>query len=152
MEHATLKKMLYEHCLQFVQERIGNIEQAIENARAAQQDDTKSSAGDKYETSREMMTQEIENNATQLAEARKQLQLLRSISPDKTHEQVAPGSYVQTSAGNFFIAIAAGACTTAKGTVQCISAASPMALHLLGKQKNDSVAFHGKSYLVEAVA
>ncbi len=149
---ATLKKTLYQHCLQYVQERITNIEQAIENARAAQQEDTKSSAGDKYETSREMMTQEIENNATQLAEARKQLQLLRSIAPDKAHEQVAPGSYVKTNAGFFFIAIAAGAFATAKGTVQCISAASPIALHLLGKKKNDTVSFQGKLYVVEAVA
>ncbi|MBK7149886.1 MAG: hypothetical protein IPH78_14015 [Bacteroidetes bacterium] len=32
----------------FVQERIGNIEQAIEMPVSQQQDDTKSSAGDKY--------------------------------------------------------------------------------------------------------
>src|SRR5690606_31265719 len=65
------KEMLYEQCLSAIQSRIANAELALKQAREASQDDTKSSAGDKYETTREMMQQDIDRNNMQLYEAKK---------------------------------------------------------------------------------
>ncbi len=99
MDSATLKELLYEHCERFVEERISNIQQAMENARAAQQDDTKSSAGDKYETTREMMTQELENLSTQLHQLLVQRNMLQSMQLDKKNVRAEAGSLVETDKG-----------------------------------------------------
>jgi ribosome-binding ATPase YchF (GTP1/OBG family) len=71
---SLLKKELLQQCIDFVQNRIDNAEQAIKSAQQASNDDTKSSAGDKYETSREMMQQDTNRNLAQLTEASKLMQ------------------------------------------------------------------------------
>jgi hypothetical protein len=79
----SIKQELLQLCHQFIEERINNCQSAIDAANNSINEETKSSAGDKYETSREMMTQEIKNNSAQLAEAIKQKQMLSQISVDK---------------------------------------------------------------------
>ena len=73
-----LKKELYKQCLDYVQQRMQAAEQAIEAAQKASNDDTKSSAGDKYETGRAMMQQETARNLVQLNETNK----LKKVSTD----------------------------------------------------------------------
>ena len=72
-------------------------------------EETKSSAGDKYETTREMIQQEIEKHSSSLAEAVKQKQFLQQITTGKRYEKIQPGSLVITDKNNFYIAISAGA-------------------------------------------
>ena len=66
-----IKEELFKHCLNYVEECINTAQLAIEDARSSANDDTKSSAGDKFETGREMMQQEIDRNRKQLEEAKK---------------------------------------------------------------------------------
>ncbi|MDQ1139553.1 hypothetical protein [Pedobacter agri] len=66
---STLKNQLFQLCFTFIQNRIENIEYSMLQARQASNDDTKSSAGDKYETTREMMQQEMDRNSKLLYEA-----------------------------------------------------------------------------------
>jgi hypothetical protein len=66
--------------LSLVEEKINTAKAEIESAREAQQNETKSSAGDKYETSREMMTQEIEKHSKSLADAEQQKSILIHLS------------------------------------------------------------------------
>ena len=61
-----LKKKLYDLCIAYVQGRMDEAKLAIDEAQKASNDDTKSSAGDKYETGREMMQQETDRNMAQL--------------------------------------------------------------------------------------
>ena len=76
---------------------------AIESANTAINEDSKSSAGDKYETSREMITQEIKNNSTHLAEAVKQKQVLSQIDVINVSDTIQTGSLVFTNHETFFI-------------------------------------------------
>ena len=55
------KAKLYDSCLKLVDERVAHIEDAMRNAQASANEETKSSAGDKYETGRAMMHLEKEN-------------------------------------------------------------------------------------------
>ncbi len=66
-----IKEELFKHCLHYVEECINTAQLAIEDARSSANDDTKSSAGDKFETGREMIQQEIDRNRKQLEEAKK---------------------------------------------------------------------------------
>jgi hypothetical protein len=73
----------------------------------ASNNDTKSSMGDKYETSREMLQQEINNLQIQLNEHLKSQKILKNINPNP-HKVVSLGSWVETDKGKFFIAISLG--------------------------------------------
>ena len=143
-----LKKDLYQQCLAFVEARIRPAEQAIISAREAAADDTKSSAGDKYETTREMMQQEISRNQMQLMEARKLKHALSQISPDKQHDTVSNGSIVITDQGNFYLAISAGQLKRDTETYFAVSPYSPIGKKLLGLKVGDSFEFNGKGYVV----
>jgi transcription elongation GreA/GreB family factor len=146
-----LKQELFNKCLQFVDERIASTENAINQAKEASQDDTKSSAGDKYETTREMMQQEISRNEAQLHEAKKLKHALLQIPVNKTAKSVENGSIVSTNNGNFFIAISAGQITVEGKTYFVISSASPIGRLMLGLKKGEKFTFNGKAFEVEGV-
>ncbi|HEY5327277.1 MAG TPA: 3-oxoacyl-ACP synthase, partial [Mucilaginibacter sp.] len=105
---SDLKKELYSQCLNYVQERMEAAQQAIDEAQRASNDDTKSSAGDKYETGREMMQQETNRNIGQLTEANKLKIALNKINPDAITDKAGAGSLVITNNGNFYVAVSAG--------------------------------------------
>ena len=139
-----IKELLYEKCAEFVSERIAVLEQAIVSAREAASDDTKSSAGDKYETTREMMQQEISRNQKQLLEARKLKHTLETIHPGSRTSKIQNGSLTITSNGKFYISISAGQINLENDTFFAISQVSPMGRVLLGLKKGQKTTFNGK--------
>ncbi len=143
-----LKEKLFRLCMDYVEERIRTAEQVILSARETAQNDTKSSAGDKYETTREMMQQEISLNQVQLFEARKLKYALGLINPSKNCETVEPGSLVFTDKGTFFIAVSAGPLQLDGELFQGISGASPIARAFSGHKADDMVSFNGKEFTI----
>src|SRR5271163_3387958 len=99
---SDLKKELHKQCLDYVEKRIEAAQLAIDEAQKASNDDTKSSAGDKYETGREMMQQETNRNLAQLNEANKLRVALKQISTSGSSETAETGSLVITDNGNFY--------------------------------------------------
>jgi transcription elongation GreA/GreB family factor len=146
-----LKQELFNKCLEFVDERIGSTEKAITQAKDASQDDTKSSAGDKYETTREMMQQEISRNEAQLHEAKKLKHALLQIPVNKSSKIIENGSVVSTNNGKFFIAISGGQMTVEGVTYFVISSASPIGRLMLGLKRGSNFSFNGKDFVVEKV-
>jgi len=141
-----IKRELYNYCLRFAEERINAAEQAIKDAQDASVNDTKSSAGDKYETTREMMQQEISRNQAQLTEARKLKHALNQINPDKKYDSVQNGSLVITDNGAFYLSISAGQIKHQDKIYFAISAFSPVGRNLMGLKKGDAFAFNGKKF------
>ena len=74
------KEVLYAYCVNYVQQRIARIQGEINKAQSSANEETKSSMGDKYETSRAMAHQEIENNRMQLLEAEKLHSILQNLT------------------------------------------------------------------------
>jgi len=139
-----LKKEVLEIALQRTQERIDMIESALETAQDSSNDDTKSSAGDKYETSREMIQQDINRYQKQLLEANKDLQQLISIEStmEDISEFVRLGSFVETNTGLYLIATSIGALKIGVISIFVISPASPIGQLLIGKKVGDSFTFN----------
>ena len=129
------KAELLELVKQKISEKIQKLEQLIAETRASN-NDTKSSMGDKYETSREMLQQEINNLQLQLNEQLKSQQILKSINPI-SHKTVSLGSLVETDKGKFFIAVSLGEIVFEKEKIFIISAESPLAKAMHGLKKND---------------
>jgi len=148
---SNLKKELYTLCVNYAKNRIDTAKLAIEDAKQSANEETKSSAGDKYETAREMMQQETDRNQAQLNEANKLLVALNQINVDTVSTTAVPGSLVVTDNGKFYIAISAGALTLNGEGYFAVSPASPIGGKLQGRKVGDQFSLNGKDYQVESV-
>ncbi len=146
-----IKQQLYLFCSEHISDREAAIRVTIEEARDAANNETKSSAGDKYETGREVMQQEIDLNLTRLNELKGMKQTLERIKPDQKSEVAVPGSVVITSNGNYYIAISAGIPVIDGERYYAISAASPIGKMLAGKKNGDTFTFNGKAFVIQQV-
>jgi transcription elongation GreA/GreB family factor len=147
----VLKEELYRQCIDFVSKREAEIKKLIAEAQDAANNETKSSAGDKYETGREVMQQEINLNLARLSELGKLRATLEHIIPTQTATAALPGSIVYTNNGNFYIAIGAGKLTVDGTSFFGISAASPIGSKLLGKEAGYSFDLNGKKFVIEKI-
>ncbi|WP_407431322.1 3-oxoacyl-ACP synthase [Arcticibacter sp.] len=143
-----IKKVLYQKCIGYADERISSIEKALQASHEASVNDTKSSAGDKYETTREMMQQEISRNAQQLMEAKKLRMALDKFSPEATSDMIKQGSLVVTSGGDFYISISAGQVMAVGRSVYAISAHSPIGRLMMGRKAGDSIEMNKKIFSI----
>ena len=120
---------------QKLSEKIQTFEKLISETRASN-NDTKSSMGDKYETGREMLQQEINNLQVQLNEVLKQQDFLKTIII-KASDKAEKGAIVKTERGLFFISVSLGELSFEHQKIICISPESPLAKAMNGKQKGD---------------
>lgn len=125
---------------QKLSEKIQTFEKLIAETRASN-NDTKSSMGDKYETGREMLQQEINNLQVQLNEVLKQQDFLKTsfdkLRMTKKFNKAEKGAIVKTEKGLFFISVSLGEVTFENQKIICISPESPLAKAMNGKQKGD---------------
>lgn len=124
----------------------------MEAAQEAANSESKSSAGDKYETGRAMAQLERDRHAQLLAEAQKIERELTQLNVDKTYETVQPGSLVVTNRGLFFISIGAGKLTVDGVDYFAVSAASPIASALVGRKAKETITFNKMVYQVMEVS
>lgn len=145
----SIKEQLHTLCLAYIEERIKGSNQAIQFAQASANEETKSSAGDKYETGRAMAQLEIEKNSTQLAEAKKIKQILLQLDPTKSTETIQAGSLTITNEGRFYISIPAGQFTIEGENYFAISPSSPIAQKLFGLKVEDKFSFNKKEFVIQ---
>ncbi|MVM31541.1 3-oxoacyl-ACP synthase [Spirosoma sp. HMF4905] len=120
----------------------------MEDAQEAANSESKSSAGDKYETGRAMAQLERDRNAQLLAEAQKLGQELARLNIEKKYDTAQSGSMVITNRGSFFISMSAGKLTVDGRDYFAISAASPIAGALAGRKAGDETTFNKITYQV----
>ncbi|MEQ8470601.1 MAG: 3-oxoacyl-ACP synthase [Marinoscillum sp.] len=143
-----LKQELYLYCVREIDSRIGNLRNSLKGFQEAANEETKSSAGDKYETGRAMMHLEKEKVAHSLNEVLKQKKVLDMLKPELSKTKVELGSLVKTSKGLFFLSISLGQVKAGGETVFCISPVSPIGQVLLGAEKSASVTFNKMDYSI----
>ena len=145
------KVALLALCQQYVQQRIDTARQAMEAAQEAANSESKSSAGDKYETGRAMAQLERDRNAQLLAGALQLERDLQQVVIDKTYESVQPGSIVTTNRGVYFISIGAGKLLLDDAAYFGVSAGSPIAIALAGRKVGEVATFNKLTYKVTGV-
>ncbi len=148
---STIKEQLYNLCIAYVQNRMQAAEDAFRAAEQASNDDTKSSAGDKYETGRAMMQQEKDRNTIQLNEASKLMVALNLIGTKNTSPIVETGNLVITDNGKFYLAISAGTWVVDGVSYFAVSPASPIGMKLKGLKVGDGFELNGKGYVIEEI-
>ena len=148
---AGIKERLHQVCMDYVEDRIASARHAITAARESANDDTKSSAGDKYETGREMMQQEIDRNRKQLEESQKLKLILEQIDPAKPVALALNGALVTTNFGRFYISISRGQIMIDECIYFAVSSVSPIGLKLMKQTEGYEFDFNGKLFRVEKV-
>ncbi len=139
---ANLKHKIREHCIEICESRIILAESEMRELSAALRAETKSSAGDKYETSRSMINLEKEKIAESLLELIKKKQALSHIDPDNTLRKVQQGSLVETKNGLFFVSTSLGKVIVGGNEIFVISPVSPIAQVMLDLKSGDSFEFN----------
>ena len=145
MNKAELLKLVKQK----IAEKIQKFEQLIAETRASN-NDTKSSMGDKYETSREMLQQEINNLQILLNEFLKAQHILKNIQLI-SHKTVGLGSCVETEKGKFFIAVSLGEISLNQEKIFVISTESPLAKAMNGKKEGDIFLMNNLSQTIKNI-
>lgn len=151
MDKITLKQKIVETIQSEVDEKIATDQEMIERCRESANNDTKSSAGDKYETNRAMMHIEQEKYTEQLEENLDLKRKLSQIDISLEIDTVKTGAIVETSLGYFFIAFSADDIEIDDVEYTPISLVSPLGTALSGLKKNESTNFRGKKVSVYSV-
>ena len=137
---------------QVMEERERELQLIADDLSTSLQTSTKSSAGDKHETSRAMTQLEQEKLGKQQKTLHQSLAVLSSIDPSKKSNSVELGSLVETDKMTFFVSIGIGKLQLKDHKeLFCISSMSPIAQQLLGKKKGDSVQINQLTYTILSV-
>jgi transcription elongation GreA/GreB family factor len=126
--------------------KIQEISSAIISLTESRDAETKSSAGDKHETSRSKIQTEIDQLSKQLYQLLKQKNKLTTIDIHHNHNVADIGSLIKTDKGYFFISISWGRILIQDENYFVISIASPIGRLLKDKKKGDSIQFKNMSY------
>lgn len=151
-ELMALKQQLYNACRESLQKREQTIRSALQDAQAAANEETKSSAGDKHETGRAMMQLETEKLSAQLQEIIREQEKLQRIRPDKPCLTVEPGALVMTDKLRLYFAVSAGKIMVEEQVFFALSAQTPLGKVALGKQEGDLFTLQQQQYLIKKIS
>ena len=145
------KQKVIQTSYQHILDKLNEFEVTERSAQESAANDTKSSMGDKHETSREILQQEREMNGRRMAEAIRQKEEIERILPNHEFTQIQSGTLAETSLGWFFFSTALGFVYVDNVKVAVISMASPIGQSLKGMKAGDSIMFQGKPILIKQI-
>ncbi len=150
-EKIKFKHKLKQFCYHMIEQRIQTSRSAIENAQQSANSEEKSSAGDKYETSRAMSHLERDMHSRQLSQNLKELSTLETIPADLLYDKVSTGAFIRCETISFFIAAGLGKQIMDGETILFLSPHAPVAKLLDGKKAGAQFYFNGKDTLIADV-
>lgn len=142
---STMKEQFVSKLFDIVNSRIQEIESEIKETNDSKKNESKSSAGDKYETSREMIQQVLNNLESQLAKYVQMKNDLESINFNLISDNIKVGSLVVTDTAKFLISIAIGKIIINNDEIYAISINSPIGETLKSRKKNDVLNFQNRN-------
>lgn len=141
--------------IEFIKLELTSKHDALQNELVDMQheksNETKSSAGDKYETSREMMQQSENRLNESIAYIQELIRQINQLITLKTFNAVESGALVQTNKGNFFFGISLGKLVFKEEPIFVLSLNAPIGKAFNGKKVNDEVVFQNQHYLITAI-
>jgi hypothetical protein len=135
------KEALIAHCRHYVESRLDSSQVAIKDLQASANEETKSSAGDKYETGRAMIQIEIDKHRSQIQELMKQKNVIDTLAVN-AFSSAQPGALVYTDQAVYFLSISAGKLFVEGEMIMCVSMNSPIGILLSTKKADDTFSFN----------
>lgn len=143
-----MKEEIINISTELLKSKIDRLKTELTLLDKSQNSETKSSMGDKYETSREMMQRERDQLSQNLSIFLKMQDQFLKINFNTNNQSVTIGNLVTTNYGQFLISIALGEIKFKQENIYVISLASPIGKILLGKKINEKFVFAGRNYQI----
>ena len=135
--HQTILHILSESIIQATRD--------YDLAKESRDSDTKSSAGDKFETGREMMQREMDKISASIDQSKNQLNFLSKINLNRPYSIVDLGCLIITDQDIYYISIGLGKVEINAELIYAISLDSPIGQIFKGKRVGDILEFRGKT-------
>ena len=148
----NIRKLLFDHSENNINFKLKRYLKIDQDLLISLNEETKSSAGDKHETTRAMIQIEREKNSKRIKEIenlKKQLIIIKSVQSDNS--KVSPGSIILTSTNNYFISISSEIFSNDTSKFYCVSINTPIAKAYLGKMIGDIVTFNNIDSKIEKI-
>jgi hypothetical protein len=149
--NLEFKQKVFNTYLNSVNEKIKLLHQTLDDLSNSIAEETKNSAGDKYETARALLQTEQSNVAKQLNDANDQKTLLKTIDINVVSEKIIKGSLIQTDKGYFFMSAGLGKVLVENETIIAFSQAAPLGQKINGLSIGDSAEINGIKYLIQKI-
>lgn len=147
----NLRQKVYHGYMEMLYTKIELLLQKVTELKEGLQSETKSTAGDKYETGRAMIHIEQENLSRQLNTLREQQAALKHIDIDLYTGTIIAGSLVRTNKGYLFPGVALGKLLVDDIPVFALSPAAPLGLQLMGLGIGGQARVNKEVYTIEEI-
>ena len=139
-----MKSNIIQYVKTYLDQRMQTSLDAMNAAQESANGESKSSAGDKYETSRAMGHLDRDMHARMYQQTREERKLVERIDESINFKKGALGAFICTSMGDFFLSVSIGQVKIDEKPIMIISPQSPIGALLMGKIVGDKFSFRGK--------
>ena len=150
MNCSKLKEKIIEHCIDIFQQKLLVVNDELKHLSAAIAEDTKSSAGDKYETGREMANFEKEKLYAQALGFKNSLATLGAL-PESVSKKIDIGSLIKTDREWIHLSISLGQLAVDGEEVLVISPLAPLAQLMMGSVEGEAITFRSNNYQIISI-
>ena len=147
-----MKQNIHSHFLQLATDKVQLLKKCLDDLKESATNETKSTAGDKYETALAMLHIEQANIGKQLEEALVQLRFFEKLNPQIITIKITNGSLVKTNRGYFYVSVALGKAMIDGVEIIALSMLSPLGNKFMGLKQGDKFELNGNLFLIENVA
>lgn len=149
---SSLKNRILKYLLQLQSERIDELNQYQKDLSDSLQSESKSTAGDKHDTSRAMIHLEQEKLQHQSQELNHQYQRLKEIAGLEELDVVSFGALVETETDLFLLGASLGKQIVEGQVVYCIGMEAPISQSILNKRVGQELFFNGKVAAIKTIS
>jgi exonuclease VII large subunit len=148
MNKDKIKAQLQSAIFQQIESQIQSVESALKSIEESKLNETKSSAGDKFETGRAMMQREQDKLEAQRSQLMTTKNHLRQISPDKKCEEGEIGALISTDNGHYYISVGVGKIIIADKVYYAMSPDAPLSKLMINKSVGDQINFRDRTFII----
>ena len=149
--NIDFKYQVYDACMAAIDMKIRQMQDELFSLMDDGNNESKSSAGDKHETSKAMNQLEQEKLAVQLDELEKQKLDLQRIDLSLDLGYIMKGSLVFTNQGYLFVSIGLGKVKVKDNLIFAVSTTSPLGKEIVGHKRNEEVTVNGIKYEIKKI-
>lgn len=136
-----MKNQILQYIKNHLDQRLQAAWDAMQAAQESANNESKSSAGDKYETARAMGQLDRDMHARIYEQARQERLIVEKIDEKMTCNKAVLGAFVKTTMGDFFIAVSIGKAMVEGENLMIISPQSPIGEALMDKSIGEKFTF-----------
>ena len=145
MSRNGFKDSLLKFIIEDLELRISDLKNNIRSVKESYEGEEKSSAGDKYETGREMIGAELEKYDQVLNRTLFLQNMAKNILKSTSSSDISAfGSIIETDFGTYILGLPIGKLNYSEREYFGVSEASPIGIEILGKKKNDIITFQNR--------